>query len=289
MSSRNKFLDNRQYLFAYISNNSFMHKLNPISKLIFLLFLTIETFIIRSIILQSALFLLVIILLLLSKIKPKFIFKKLRFMVIILWVSVVLNIFFNALPNEDEIVLFYLFNVPFLPIRRLAVYFALRAFFILLTLYTSAILFTNTTSPKDFVYSMIRMRIPYKFCFAFMVGLRFIPSIEEEAKTIALAQQARGFNIEKVKTLRKAYAFISERMIGTLVSILRKGQTVSLSMENRCFGVFKNRTNLIKVKFKFSDLVFMVLTILGFIFIILYIFNFLPIPRIPSLYSIFFT
>ncbi|NHJ25662.1 MAG: energy-coupling factor transporter transmembrane protein EcfT [Candidatus Lokiarchaeota archaeon] len=289
MPSRNKLLDNRQYLFAYISNNSFMHKLNPISKLIFLLFLTIETFIIGSIILQSALFLLVIILLLLSKIKPKFIFKKLRFMVIILLISVVLNIFFNALPNEDEIVLFYLFNVPFLPIRRLAVYFALRAFFILLTLYTSAILFTNTTSPKDFVYSMMRMRIPYKFCFAFMVGLRFIPSIEEEAKTIALAQQARGFNIEKVKTLRKAYAFISERMIGTLVSILRKGQTVSLSMENRCFGVFKNRTNLIKVKFKFSDLVFMVLIILGFIFIILYIFNFLPIPRIPSLYSIFFT
>ncbi len=289
MPSRNKLLDNRQYLFAYISNNSFIHKLNPISKLIFLLFLTIETFIIGSIILQSALFLLVIILLLLSKIKPKFIFKKLRFMVIILLISVVLNIFFNALPNEDEIVLFYLFNVPFLPIRRLAVYFALRAFFILLTLYTSAILFTNTTSPKDFVYSMIRMRIPYKFCFAFMVGLRFIPSIEEEAKTIALAQQARGFNIEKVKTLRKAYAFISERMIGTLVSILRKGQTVSLSMENRCFGVFKNRTNLIKVKFKFSDLVFMVLIILGFIFIILYIFNFLPIPRIPSLYSIFFT
>lgn len=289
MPSRNKLLDNRQYLFAYISNNSFIHKLNPISKLIFLLFLTIETFIIGSIILQSALFLLVIILLLLSKIKPKFIFKKLRFMVIILLISVVLNIFFNALPNEDEIVLFYLFNVPFLPIRRLAVYFALRAFFILLTLYTSAILFTNTTSPKDFVYSMMRMRIPYKFCFAFMVGLRFIPSIEEEAKTIALAQQARGFNIEKVKTLRKAYAFISERMIGTLVSILRKGQTVSLSMENRCFGVFKNRTNLIKVKFKFSDLVFMVLIILGFIFIILYIFNFLPIPRIPSLYSIFFT
>jgi len=289
MPSRNKLLDNRQYLFAYISNDSFIHKLNPISKLIFLLFLTIETFIIGSIILQSALFLLVIILLLLSKIKPKFIFKKLRFMVIILLISVVLNIFFNALPNEDEIVLFYLFNVPFLPIRRLAVYFALRAFFILLTLYTSAILFTNTTSPKDFVYSMMRMRIPYKFCFAFMVGLRFIPSIEEEAKTIALAQQARGFNIEKVKTLRKAYAFISERMIGTLVSILRKGQTVSLSMENRCFGVFKNRTNLIKVKFKFSDLVFMVLIILGFIFIILYIFNFLPIPRIPSLYSIFFT
>jgi energy-coupling factor transport system permease protein len=209
-------------------------------------------------------------------------------MVLILLISVILNIFFNALPNVDEDILFYLFNVPFLPIRRLAVYFAIRAFFILLTLYTSAILFTNTTSPKDFVYSLIRLRIPYKFCFAFMVGIRFIPAIEEEAKTIALAQQARGFSMDKVKSIRKAYAFISERMIGTLVSILRKGQITSLSMENRCFGVYKNRTNLIKIRFKFSDVLFIILNTIMFIMIVLYIFNFLPIPQIPSLYNIFF-
>jgi energy-coupling factor transport system permease protein len=287
LPSKNKILDHNQYLFAYISNDSFMHRLNPISKLLFILFLTIETFIIGSIILQSTLSLLIIILLLLSKIKPNFIFKKLRFMLIILLISVVLNIFFNAIPSKNEIVLFYLFNVSFLPIRKLAVYFALRAFFIILSLYTSAILFTNTTAPKDFVYSLIRMRIPYKFCFAFMVGIRFIPSIEEEAKTIALAQQARGFSIDKVKTFRKAYAFIFERMISTLVSILRKAQTISLSMENRCFGVYKKRVNLIKIRFRFLDIIFIALSISFFIFTVLYVFNFLPIPQIPSLYSIF--
>lgn len=288
MVNKNKILDNRHYLFAYISDDSFFHRLTPISKLLFLLFLTIETFIIGSIILQFILSLIIISLLLVAKIKPKFIFKKLRFMVIVLLVSVILNIFFNALPPENEIILFYLFNAPFLPIRRLAVYFALKAFFIILTLYTSAILFTNTTSPKDFVYSLIRMHIPYKFCFAFMVGLRFIPSIEEEARTIALAQQARGFSIERIRSIRKAYSFISERMIGTLVSTLRKGQVTSLSMENRCFGVYKSRTNLIKISYKISDIVFILLTFTIFIFIILYVYNFLPIPQIPSLYSIFF-
>jgi energy-coupling factor transport system permease protein len=121
-----------------------------------------------------------------------------------------------------------------------------------------------------------------------MVGIRFIPAIEEEAKTIALAQQARGFSMDKVKSIRKAYAFISERMIGTLVSILRKGQITSLSMENRCFGVYKNRTNLIKIRFKFSDVLFIILNTIMFIMIVLYIFNFLPIPQIPSLYNIFF-
>jgi energy-coupling factor transport system permease protein len=288
LAHKNRILDNRDYLFAYISNNSFFHKLTPISKLLFLLFLTIETFLIGSIILQSLLSLSVIIMLFIAKITPKFIFKKLRFMVIILLISVVLNIFFNALPTENEIILFYLFNLRFLPIRRLAVYFALKAFFIILTLYTSAILFTNTTSPKDFVYALIKMRIPYKFCFAFMVGLRFIPSIEEEAKTIALAQKARGFSMDQVKTFRKAYSFITERMIGTLVSTLRKGQITSLSMENRCFGIYKTRTNLIKIRFNLLDMIFIVLTLLGFAFLFLYVFNFLPIPNMPSLYHIFF-
>ena len=288
MPSKNRILDNRTYLFAYISNHSFFHGLTPITKLLFLLFLTIETFIISSIILQSILSLSVIIMLLIAKIKPKFILKKLRFMVVVLLISVILNIFFNALPTENETVLFYLFNLPFFPIRRLAVYFAVRAFFIILTLYTSAILFTNTTSPKDFVYSLIKMGIPYKFCFAFMVGLRFIPSIEEEAKTIALAQKARGFSMDQVKTFRKAYSFITERIIGTLVSTLRKGQITSLSMENRCFGIYKTRTNLIKIRIKFSDIIFIIITLLIFAFILLYTFNYLPIPSMPSLYHIFF-
>ena len=84
MPSKNRILDNRTYLFAYISNHSFFHGLTPITKLLFLLFLTIETFIISSIILQSILSLSVIIMLLIAKIKPKFILKKLRFMVVVL-------------------------------------------------------------------------------------------------------------------------------------------------------------------------------------------------------------
>ncbi|MFX0011893.1 MAG: hypothetical protein ACFE9R_16375, partial [Candidatus Hermodarchaeota archaeon] len=103
------------------------------------------------------------------------------------------------------------------------------------------------------------------------------------------AQQARGFSIESVRSIRKAYSFISERMIGTLVSTLRKGQVTSLSMENRCFGVYKSRTNLIKISYNVFDIVFILLTFTIFIFIILYVYNFLPIPQIPSLYSIFFT
>ena len=264
-----------------------MHKVNPISKLIFLVFLTIFTFLVQSLILLMALSIFIILIILLSQISLKMLIRKLKILIFILIISLVLNIFFNAIPNEEEIILFYLFNLKFLPIRKLAVYYGLRAVFILFTLYTSAILFTNTTSTKDFVYSLIRLKIPYKFCFAFMVGVKYIPMIEQEAKTIALAQQARGFSLDRVKSFRKAYAFISERLIGTLVSILRKGHTTSLSMENRCFGIDKKRTNLIVIRFHVRDFIFIFICISLFILGVLYLFGVLPVPQLPSLYHFY--
>jgi len=287
MSNKNKFLDNKQLIFAYVTGNSLMHKLNPISKLIFLALLTIFTFLIRSLILLMVLSITIILIMLLSQFSFKMILRKIKILFFVLIISLILNLFFNAIPNEEEVILFYLFNLKFLPIRKLALYFGLRAFFLLFTLYTSAILFTNTTSTKDFVYSLIRLKIPYKFCFAFMVGVKYIPTIEQEAKTIALAQQARGFSMDRVKSFRKAYAFISERLISTLVSILRKGHTTSLSMENRCFGIDKKRTNLIIIRFHARDFIFICFCVSLFILGILYLFGILPFPQPPSLYSIY--
>jgi energy-coupling factor transport system permease protein len=251
MGTKNKALDHKKFIFAYFPGKSLMHRLNPISKMFFLVLLTILTFTINSVIFLASISFLLIVFALTSGITLKNLVKKLKFIVFVLIFSVVLNIFFNAIPSDQDVVLFYLFNLSFLPIRRLAVYFALRALFTVLTLYTSAIIFTNTTSMKDFVYSLIRLKIPYTYCFCFMVSIRYIPLIED------------------------------------LVSILRKTHTTSISMESRCFGLYKKRTNLIKISYKAKDIIFILLCIGVFITIILYIFKLLPLPPIPSLYYIF--
>jgi energy-coupling factor transporter transmembrane protein EcfT len=91
-----------------------MHKLNPLSKIIFLILLTILTFVINSLIFLALVFLSILILALASGISVRNLFRKLRFMIIILIFSVFLNIFFNAIPSNQETVLFYLFNLEFL-------------------------------------------------------------------------------------------------------------------------------------------------------------------------------
>ncbi|MFX0033316.1 MAG: energy-coupling factor transporter transmembrane component T family protein [Promethearchaeota archaeon] len=280
-------MDYKKYTFVYFPGNSFFHKLNPISKIFFLIFLTIITFLIRSLLFLTLIFVINVIFALLSNISLKNLIRKTRFILIVLIFSVILNIFFNAIPSGQDVVLFYLFNVSFLPIRRLAVYYALRALFIILTLYTSTIIYTNTTSSKDFVYSLLRLRIPYRYCFSLMVGIRYIPAIEQEARTIALAQRARGFGLGGIRSVKKAYNLIFERLMSTLVSILRKGHTTSISMENRCFGLYKKRTNLIKIKFRTIDIIFLIGCVCVFTFVLLYTFEILLLPPFPSLYQIY--
>jgi len=286
MKKKNKILDHSLYTFAYFPGNSFMHKLNPISKIFFLILLTISIFMVKSLIMLSIIFILIILLALFSSISLKNLLRKLKFIIIILIISIVLNIFFNAIPSNQETVLFYLFNIPFLPIRRLAVYYALKASMIVLILYTSTIIYTNTTSPKDFLYSLVRLKIPYRYCFSLMVGIRYIPLIEQEAKTIALAQRARGFGLEKANSIKKAYRLIFERLVATLISILRKGHITAISMENRCFGIHKKRTNLKIIKFRLIDGLFIFFCIFIFSFFILYLLQSLSIPPLPSLYHL---
>ncbi|MFX0134378.1 MAG: energy-coupling factor transporter transmembrane component T family protein [Candidatus Hodarchaeota archaeon] len=267
--------------------NSIFHKLNPISKLIFLILLTIIVLVVSSILFLAFILIIVFSLAILSGIKLHMLFRKLRYIFMILIVSVILNIFFNAIPSEEEIILFYLFGFKFLPIRRLAVYFALKAFLIILTLYTSTIIYTYTVDMRDFLYSLIKLGIPYRYCYALMVGIRYIPLIEQEAKTISLAQRSRGFGYERVNSVRKAYNFIFERLVSTLISILRKGYVTSISMENRCFGIYKDRTNLVKIYFKPRDIIFIIFCFVFFSIAILYLLQLLPIPQFPSLYSIY--
>ncbi len=124
---KNRYLNNKKYIFAYFPGTSLMHRLNPLSKLLFLILLTVLTLFVSSILFLTTIFVCVLLLAILSQISLKNLIHKLRFMVIAMLVSVILNIFFNAIPEENATVLFYLFGLKFLPIRKLAALDPFRA------------------------------------------------------------------------------------------------------------------------------------------------------------------
>ena len=121
-----------------------------------------------------------------------------------------------------------------------------------------------------------------------MIGLRYIPLIEQESNTIEIAQQLRGAYIRKGISLRQIYNHLIERITTLLISIIRKAKTTASTIEARGFGIFKKRTNLHHVKWRLIDTFCLIVFLLFCIFTILIqerILNWFF--YIPSLYSLF--
>jgi len=199
-----------------------------------------------------------------------------------------INTFFDATLTQHSEVLFYFISQKY-PVRRLALYYSLRGGILISCTLTSALIFTETTHPKDLVYSFIQFHLPYRYAFAFMIGLRYIPLIEKESNTIEIAQTLRGQKISKKSKLKQIFLHIYHRITTLLISILRKAKTTSRTIDARGFGLYKSRTNLHTISWHISDLIAFSLFFVWILFFSLFKLQILPQPfHFPSIFHFLF-
>jgi energy-coupling factor transport system permease protein len=283
---KNKVKQITDYAFNYVPGNSLFHQLHPITKIIWFFLMTLFVLLQNSLIILTAIMLSVFIMAKLNGIGFRTIFKKLRWIIIFIVLMIVLNIIFNASVITNDPVLFYIIY-PYLPVRRYAVYFAFRTAIWILTLSTCGVIFLITTPPKDLIYGLRKLGLPYKIAFSIIVGLRYIPLIQNNTNAVIIAQKARGLERSNVKTFRRALELVKDRLTTTLILVFRDANYTSISMELRAFGRFKNRTDLYKVKKTKKDYIFLAVFLFITIFLTLYRFNLIPfIPPMVSIYSL---
>ncbi len=263
-----------------------LYTLNPMLKLLILITFTAFLFFQSSIIILFGCYIIILIIAKLATLSWKRLLRQIRWFFALTLMYIPLNTLFDAQLHPDDTVLFYLF-IPQLPVRRIALYFSLRTGFLIIILLTSAILFTQTTSLKDLVYSMIQWGVPYRFAFTLMIGLRYLPLIEQEANLVEIAQKLRGAGLGRKNTLKSLYKYITQRITTLMINLIRKAKITSLTIESRGFGINSHRTNLYYVSWSALE------WILGIIYFCLWVafFGFslglIPLPiSIPTLYSI---
>lgn len=103
----------------------------------------------------------------------------------------------------------------------------------------ASLIFIWTTDPKRLVMGIIYLHVPYRIAYSVFIALRFVPVLEHEAVVIREAQAVRG--VDEVKGRLES---LKRYVIPLLVSALRKSQAMAVAMEARCFGVGKTRTYL---------------------------------------------
>lgn len=266
--------------FTYLRQDSVLHRMDVISKLLVVVIISIAVYFYKNPIQVLPMPILFFLLaLVLGRVRFPVAFWS--FMVFVAFGVFVA--FFQMLSHQaGEPLLRILFLSVTPEGLRLAELFMLR----MATIGCAALVFLWTTNPKQFAVALVYLRIPYRFAFAVLVALRFLPLIQDEISKIRDAHLIRG--IKQEKGIQGFFHNWQRYLFPILVNGLRKSETASIAMDSRGFGLFPTRTYTDQFMWSASGvvLVIMVLALVG-VLGYLWGFGFVP-PRYNTAYLVSF-
>ncbi len=116
----------------------------------------------------------------------------------------------------------------------------------------SSSLILVSSSSREMIQGMIKLRIPYEIAFMVSVGVRFFPVFREEFIDMTNAIQLRGLDFKKIGIGKKLRAYTYLLMPITVNSLI-KAKELSVAMEARSFRAYPTRTSWVVLRFGIID------------------------------------
>lgn len=240
--------------FQFYEHNSFLHRLNPLTKLAFatvvLLGLTIVvdpiTPLITALLTLATIWLLggIPIRRLLRVLLPVGV---LSFGLV--WTTVLFYVRDPATHPRTLVII-----GPF-AVSDQAVFYGLAIVFRLVGYFAASLLFVLTTDPSDFVQALIqKLHISYRFGYGAHAAYRFVPLFDTELATIRAAHRVRGVRDSGGPVAR--WRQFSGYLIPLLAGSVRTAERVALAMDARGFGSTERRTFYRQSTFGRGDVAF---------------------------------
>ena len=240
----------------YFPGNTIVHRLDPRTKLIWVILFIIALFCAESWLSYAIVAAVTAGTMVLSKITTKNIFKGLKPMMIIIVLTALLNIFYT----EGTPVL------PGWPITCEGIDRACKMILRIILLITGTFLLTYTTSPISLtdglellMNPLKKIKVPvHEMTMMMSMALRFIPTLIEETDKIISAQKARGADFETGGIIQRAKALIPI-LVPLFVSAFRRADDLAVAMECRCYHGGEGRTRMKQLKMETRDIITLVL------------------------------
>lgn len=237
----------------YYPGDSWIHKLDPRTKIIGTFVYLIALFLVKDfwgfLIAVAGISMVVAI----SRVPLSFILKGLKPVFII----ILFTFFINMFMTKGEV----LIGWKFLEITREGLY---NAFFMgirLVLLIIGSSILTLATKPiklTDGIESLLgplkRIGVPaHELAMMMTIALRFIPTLLEETDKIMKAQMARGADFESGNIFKRAKSLIP-LLIPLFISAFRIAQDLAMAMEARCYSGGENRTRMTAMTYGKRDI-----------------------------------
>lgn len=247
----------------YLPGESFIHKLDPRTKIVISMLFIACLFIINKFIGYTLIIAFLLSIILIAKIPFRFIFNGLKPIFLLVVLTAVLNIFMLKGSEGTEV-----FSIGFLKAYpeglSVAAFMAIRL--ILLIIGTS--LLTLTTSPIELTDGIEKLlkpigkEIAHELAMMMTIALRFIPTLVDETDKIMKAQKARGADFESGGLMKKAKSLVP-LLVPLFISSFRRADELAMAMEARGYRGGSGRTRMKVLRFTSKDIIAFV--IFGFI------------------------
>lgn len=240
----------------YYPAKSFVHSLDPRTKLLFLIAYIVAIFIADTFYGMILCALVLAVTVIAARVPFGSVLRSVKGILFILIITSLLNLFFHGgehlLTPENWVIKIYREAIVY------TVFLLLRLFLLVMA---SAVL-TLTTTPVRLTDGIESLLTPLKWikfpvhelALIMSIALRFIPTLIDETNRIIAAQKARGADFESGNIIKRIKAVVPI-LIPLLISAFRRAEELGDAMDARCYSGSKNRTKYKKLTFGWRDLV----------------------------------
>ncbi len=233
---------NKLILGRYIPGDSFVHNLDPRSKLVASFYFIGIIFLCNNFVSFGVMFAFTLFAIMLSKISLKFFIKGVKPLIWLILFTVILQILFSQ--GGEVYFKWWIFTISEFGVQNGA-YIFIR-FVLIIFMSTLLTLTTPPLSLADAIEYLLRplkvIKFPaHEISLMLSIALRFVPTLMDETEKIMNAQRARGVDFGEGNLMQKMKAIVP-LLIPLFVSSFNRAEDLAIAMEARGYQGGDGRT-----------------------------------------------
>lgn len=243
-------------IFLYLDKNTFIHRLDPRTKIIASILLFIACLCFNHPIYMGGVTLGILFISKLSKSEKNI--WRLRFIILLLFFfSSIMWPFF--LEGKTEWIVF-----ERIKLSKESLLYGISMGLRLSTFVIIGLILLSTTRNEELTNGLIRLGLPYPIAFAISTALRLVPTFAGAGAIIIQAQISRGLDLESGNIFRRASKFIPQA-VPLFIYAIRYTNLLAIALESKGFNPESKRTLYYEPQMKMIDyiVISLIIVILG--------------------------
>jgi energy-coupling factor transport system permease protein len=236
----------------FFPGNTFLHRLDPRTKLLVLLFFIFVEVAFRDIRVIFLPFVASLLLYFSAKIPFREVKGTWKFLLLVIVVITSINTVFTlvgtTVSNPHVLASYWVFTVT---VEGLSL--AAAASLRLLSLALVSVTLVLTTDPSLYGPALTKLGVPYKGAYVFDLAMRYVPTYANDLETTLSSQMARGYKPRGGKNIFATIIHTVPLIVPVSVNAMLSVYEVTDAMELRGFGAKKERTWFRTVQFARLD------------------------------------